>query len=54
MRAQGEIVYEFYENVKESITVDMYMAIFVTGWIGFGLNKALGATERRFVHWRGK
>ncbi len=35
-------------------TADMYMAIFVTGWIGFGLNKGLGILERRFVHWQGK
>ncbi|MFA6072263.1 MAG: ABC transporter permease [Janthinobacterium sp.] len=33
---------------------DMYMSIFVTGIIGFSLNKILMRIENKIVHWKGK
>ena len=33
---------------------NMYMNIFMTGFLGFSLNKILQAIENKIVHWKGK
>lgn len=33
---------------------DMYMAIFITGLLGFVLNKVLLGAEKQLIHWKGK
>ena len=33
---------------------DMYMSIFLTGILGFAMNKLVIVLEKRIIHWKGK